>query len=41
MIGRLAFERGVVLYGLAAETDSLEDIFLNLTTTNHAEEAHR
>ena len=40
-IGRLAFERGVVLYGLAAETDSLEDIFLNLTTTNHAEEAHR
>ena len=40
-IGRLAFERGVVLYGLAAETDSLEDIFLNLTNTNHAEEAHR
>ncbi len=41
VIGRLAFERGVVLYGLAAETDSLEDIFLNLTTANHAEEAHR
>ena len=41
VIGRLAFDRGVVLYGLAAETDSLEDIFLNLTTTNHAEEAHR
>jgi ABC-2 type transport system ATP-binding protein len=40
-IGRLAFDRGVVLYGLAAETDSLEDIFLNLTTTNNAEEAHR
>ena len=41
VIGRLAFERGVVLYGLAAETDSLEDIFLTLTTANHAEEAHR
>ena len=40
-IGQLAFERGVVLYGLAAEADSLEDVFLNLTTTNHAEEALR
>ena len=40
-IGRLAFQRGVAVYGLAAEADSLEDVFLNLTTTNQAEEALR
>ena len=40
-IGRLAFQRGLAVYGLAAEADSLEDVFLNLTTTNQAEEALR
>ena len=40
-IGRLAFERGVAIYGLAAEAGSLEDVFLNLTTTTQAEEALR
>jgi ABC-2 type transport system ATP-binding protein len=40
-IGRLAFEHGVAVYGLAAEADSLEDVFLNLTTTADPEEALR
>jgi ABC-2 type transport system ATP-binding protein len=32
-IARLAMQRGVVVYGLTAESDSLEDVFLDLTST--------
>jgi ABC-2 type transport system ATP-binding protein len=32
-IGQLAFDRGIVLYELATETSSLEDVFLDLTAT--------
>ncbi len=39
-IAQLAFARGIVLYEIAEETTSLEDVFLTLTTTP-AEEALR
>jgi ABC-2 type transport system ATP-binding protein len=36
-IGQLAFDRGVVLYEIAAETSNLEDVFFDLTSTPELE----
>jgi ABC-2 type transport system ATP-binding protein len=36
-IARIALQRGVVVLGLAPEVDSLEDVFLDLTTTTAQE----
>jgi ABC-2 type transport system ATP-binding protein len=38
-IGQLAFDHGVVLHEIAAESSNLEDVFFDLTTTPDLEMA--
>ena len=40
-VAELAFAGGIVLYEIADEASSLEDVFMNLTTTTEAQEAIR